>query len=112
MCNECIYLVEYRKTEQRDEYGDCRTEEIRKQRYAELKSISQSEFYQAQTVGKKPELKFELEDYNDYSGEPEIIYEGYRYKVLRSYRTKTNSIEITCYGGVRNAGAEISNQDQ
>lgn len=110
MCNECIYLVEYRKTDRKDRYGDCIKEVVKKQRFADLKSVSQTEFYQAQTIGEKPELKFVLEDYHDYSGEQEIIYEGYRYKVLRTYRTKINSIEIVCYGGVRD-GAEISNEN-
>lgn len=104
MCNECIYLVEYVDSDEKDEFGDKKQTEIRKERFAELKSIGQTEFYQAQTAGMKPELKFELADYSDYSGEKELIYEGIRYKVMRTYKTKINSIEITCYGGVRDAG--------
>ena len=54
--------------------------------FAELRSIGQSEFYQAQATGYKPELKFVLADYLDYNGETLIEYTGTLYRVLRTFR--------------------------
>ena len=67
---------------------------------ARLVSIGGKEFYQAQTSGVKPELKFILSDFEDYRGESFLEHEGMRYKVLRTYRTG-RELEITVYGGVR-----------
>lgn len=74
---------------------------IKEQReiFAKLKSIGQSEFYQAQATGLKPELKFEIADYLDYQNEKELIHKDIKYQVLRTYR-KGKAIEITVYGGV------------
>lgn len=65
--------------------------------FAQLRSIGQSEFYQAQADGLKPQLKFVLADYYDYGDEKEVVYNSKVYKVLRTYRDH-NKIEITVYG--------------
>ena len=52
-----------------------------------------------------------LTDYMDYQGQKYLIHEGIRYTVLRTYRTSGNELEITCYGGVRDAGAAVSDKD-
>lgn len=96
-----IYLVNYEETEETDSYGDVVFNEVRTQRFAECKSISQTEFYQAQTTGLKPEIKFVLTTSRDYEGQEEIIFNNVRYKVLKTYIPVNDSIEITCYGGVR-----------
>lgn len=75
-----------------------------KEVYAELKSIGFTEFYQAQAVGAKPEIKFVLPDYLDYSGEQRIKYTDYvgtegEYQVIRTYRTG-NELEIVCKRGI------------
>ena len=98
MYNELIYL-ESRKSEANN-VGDRVEKSELTMRLAKLKSIGQSEFYQAQAQGLKPELKFVLADYLDYSYQEYVIYNGFRYKVLRTFRTG-NEIEIVCYGGVR-----------
>ena len=104
MYDKEIYLVDEVESEKEDEYGDPVSDRILKQRFADLKSISQTEFYQAQTNDYKPELKFELADYLDYAGEKKVVYEGFVYKVLRTF-VIGRKIEITCYGGVRDASA-------
>ena len=97
---------------ERDSYGDHAMElQLSDAVFAELKSIGQSEFYQAQTAGQKPEIKFKLTDYMDYQGQRYLIHEGIRYTVLRTYRTAGNELEITCYGGVRDAIAAVSDED-
>ena len=96
-----ITLVSYESTSQTDDYGDVIMSEVARDVYAECRSISQTEFYQAQTAGFKPEIKFVLTTSRDYNGQEEIIFDGVRYKVLKTYIPPNDSIEITCYGGVR-----------
>ena len=98
MYNEVIYLLTTRSTT--NEVGDQIETQEKSMRFAQLKSIGQSEFYQAQAQGLKPEIKFVLADYLDYENQEEIIHNNFRYKVLRTYRTG-NEIEIVCYGGIR-----------
>ena len=104
MYDKEIYLVEEVEGKNKDEHENPVADRILKQRFANLKSISQTEFYQAQTNDYKPEIKFELADYLDYAGESHVVYEGFIYKVLRTF-VVGRKIEITCYGGVRDASA-------
>ena len=104
MYDKEIYLVEELESEEKDEHGNPVADRVLKQRFADLKSISQTEFYQAQTNDYKPELKFELSDCLDYAGEEKVVYEGVIYKVLRTF-VIGRKIEIICYGGVRDASA-------
>ena len=98
MYNEVIYLMSYKTT--KNEVGDLIKTPEKSMRFARIKSIGQSEFYQAQAQGLKPEIKFVLADYFDYDNQEEIVYNNFRYKVLRTYRTG-NELEIVCYGGIR-----------
>lgn len=95
--NELIKLVSVSSST--DDYGDQSPTETSVERLAEIKSIGQSEFYQANTSGLKPEIKFVLADYLDYNGQKIVEYGGVRYRVLRTFQNK-NSIEITCYTAV------------
>ena len=100
--DEVISLISYKKAT--DEIGDIVKSKVEREIFADFKSISQNEFYQAQAQGIKPELKFVIADYNDYRNEEELIYEGNKYKILRTYRSE-DKLEITCYGGVNNGNA-------
>lgn len=100
MYDDLIVLVEERETEKTDQYGDKIIEEICNEVLAEKMSIGMKEFYQAQTDGYKPEIKFKLADHYDYDNQKLVDYEGFRYKVLRTYQSG-NELEITCYGGIR-----------
>ena len=102
MYNNVISLI--KETETVNEYGSKVKAETSRDVFCELKSIGQSEFYQAQTNGMKPEIKFVIADYLDYQNEEIIVYDGMKYKILRTYRTG-NELEITYYGGVRNERA-------
>lgn len=90
-----------------DECGDqikTRSERIA---FAELKSIGQSEFYQAQALGLKPEIKFVLPDYLEYHGEKILRFRRFgendecEYSVLRTYQNN-NELELVCARGVNN----------
>ena len=87
-----------------DEYGDTTTVETERTIFAEVKSIGQTEFYQAQAVGLKPEIKFLIADFADYQNEKKLKYTPFGgtediYTVLRTYRTK-NQLEIVCKRGI------------
>ncbi len=103
MYTEMITLIQFTASGEYDANGDEIMNVSERDVMAKLKSIGQSEFYQAATSGYKPELKFELADYLEYKNEPLVRWMGMQYKILRTFRTVTNAIELTVYGGVRNA---------
>lgn len=87
-----------------DSYGDTTQTFTERTIYAEVKSIGQSEFYQAEAVGLKPEIKFVIADFADYQNEKQLKYTPFGgteeiYDVLRTYRNKLN-LEIVCARGI------------
>lgn len=57
----------------------------RDEKLATLRSIGQSEFYQAAATDYRPEMKFILSDYYDYDGEPYLLWSGELYRIIRTY---------------------------
>ena len=53
--------------------------------FAEVESISQSEFYAAKQADLKPEYRFKV-FFGDYNGEKLLKYEGDRYGIYRTFR--------------------------
>ena len=100
MYNDVLVLLS--STQTTDDTGELVTTTTSREVFAKLLSIGQQEFYQAQANGLKPELKFELADYEDYADEKEAVYNGLKYQVLRTYR-KGIRLELTLYGGTNNA---------
>lgn len=98
--NDILTLIQ--QTQSVDEYGDQVTTETTRDVFCKLGSVGQAEFYQAQAVGLKPEVKFVLADYLDYSDEPLVQHNGTRYRVLRTYRTG-QELELTVYREVNPA---------
>lgn len=88
-----------------DEYGDLISEEREREVFAELRSVGQSEFYQAQALGLKPEIKFLLPDYLEYQGEQKLRFQDFgeseekEYTVLRTFRNG-NVLELVCKRGI------------
>ena len=88
-----------------NEYGDTVQTFAERTVFAEVKSIGQTEFYQAQATGLKPEIKFVIADFADYQGEKILSYKPFGasaaedYTVLRTYRNKIN-LEIVCQRGI------------
>lgn len=87
-----------------NEYGDTVKTFTEKTVFAEVKSIGQSEFYQAEAVGLKPEIKFLIADFADYENEKCLKYTPFGgveeiYTILRTYRNKLN-LEIVCKRGI------------
>ena len=75
--------------------------------FCALRSIGHAEFYEAYATDLRPELKFVLADYFEYSGETLVEYDGALYRVLRTYRTgqeleltvgRASAEEVALYG--------------
>lgn len=62
--------------------------------YCNIKSIGQSEFYQAQTAGFKPEIKVEIKLMDITPDMTHFRYNNTTYKILRSYKLQ-DKIELT-----------------
>lgn len=77
--------------------------------FCNVKSIRQSEFYQAQAVGMKPELTLEVHQC-DYQGEVFVMFNNQQYRVLRTYLVDTEFIELVLYREINNASSEIDYQ--
>lgn len=98
MYNDVIALLSI--TEAEDDIGDLVETTVKKDVFAQVKSIGMREKYEALAVGLKPELTFVIADYYDYDNQESIEYgldlqgNPIRYKVLRTYKRDTNELEI------------------
>ena len=78
-----------------DEWGNWVPGEVERKILCSFKSVTRSEFYSAPLAGFKPELVFTVHKY-EYEGEQKVEFEGARYKVIRTYSTGFEEIELTC----------------
>ena len=62
--------------------------------YCNIKSIGQSEFYQAQVTGLKPEIKAEIKCISWEDSYTHFRFNNKIYKILRTYK-KEDVIELT-----------------
>lgn len=100
MWNDVIELEFEKESNTSDDIGDLVRNEIYYQRvYANKKSITQNEFFQAQAQGFKPELKFEINSF-EYENNKRIRYKGKLYKIYRTFEVSSEKIEIVCKGDV------------
>lgn len=98
------YIVLIAETKSANEYGDIVTTTSERTVFVELKSITQTEFYQAEAVGLKPEIKFVLACYLDYQNEKILKFTPFggneeAYSVIRTYRTG-DKLELICKRGI------------
>lgn len=79
------------------------TAETRRKVYCTVKSIGQTEAYQAMGAGLNPERKFVLAHDFEYRDEKYAEHEGVRWRILRTYVTESDGIELTCQRADGNA---------
>lgn len=91
------------KTNTTDKYGDTISTEITTTVYANKLSIRQSEFYQAQSIGLKPEVAFEVRSF-EYNGQGNLKFNNKEYSIVRTY-DKGEFIELICEGVVNDGNA-------
>lgn len=97
---EIIDLISITTTE--NDMGDPIETPSKLQVFADKQSIRQSEFYQAQTTGLRPESMFVIRSI-DYSGQPKLEYNSKTYAIIRTYEKDGELIELVCQGVVNNA---------
>lgn len=68
-----------------DTYGNETATETSRTVFAEVDSISRSEFYAAANAELNPEYKFVV-FFGDYAGEALVEFQGVRYWIYRTYR--------------------------
>lgn len=95
-----IYLITYGNNV--DDIGDTISTPIKRKVLADISSIKQSEFYQAQANGLKPEFTFIIRTF-EYKGENSVQHGNKMYRILRTYDRLDGNIELTCIGAVNNA---------
>jgi SPP1 family predicted phage head-tail adaptor len=78
-----------------DEIGNQIPIETRKTVLCNVKSVGRNEFYNAATAGLRPSIVFVIHGY-EYDGEQSVEFEGVRYKVIRTYSTDFEEMELTC----------------
>lgn len=77
-----------------DEVGDIVEVETEREVFANKKSIRQSEYYQALSVGLKPELTFQVHSY-EYEAEKSLKYNDKPYNIIRTFE-KGDFVELIC----------------
>lgn len=75
-----------------------------RQVFANQKSIRQTEFYQAQSTGLRPEIMFEVRTV-EYQDESELIFNNKTYSIIRAYDKNGEITELICQGLVNRANA-------
>ena len=64
--------------------------------FCEEKSVTRSEYYDADNVGYRPEVVLKLAREKEYKGEQTVRYNGKVYDIYRTYETRDGGIELTC----------------
>ena len=82
-------------TETRSAHGvhETITESVR-QVYAEIRSVTRSEYYNALNAGVQPEYVFKLTLDADYQGEHFLRFRDQKFRVVRTFLTDDGGIEI------------------
>ena len=80
-------------TQTQDAYGVWRKTETRKDVFCNVQSVTQSEFFEGGRNGLNPEYRMSM-FYGDYDGETIVEYNGKRYAVYRTYRQRTDILEL------------------
>jgi len=97
MRNEVINLLS--TVEGVNEFGDTILTSTEREVFAKKLSIGQTEFYQSQATGFKPELKFEI-FVDEYENEQYLTYNNISYRIIRTYSKNNIDLELVCERGV------------
>lgn len=89
--SDICYLIT--RTHTRDNDGVLRPTETETQVYCDVQSVSASEWFEGGRSGLNPELRFTMFS-GDYLGQDIVRYNGVRYAVYRTYKARTDTIEL------------------
>ena len=91
MRNDVLTLV--KKTYVKDDYGVQREQTTERRVFCDVESITQKEFFAAENAGIRAAFRFDVFAY-DYDGETEVIYNGGRYSIYRTYQKFNDILEL------------------
>lgn len=86
-----IYLIS--ETKQQNGIKEWQAVETRRKVFANVKSVTSTEFFSAGQIGLSPEFRFTMFG-PDYAGERIVEYNGVRYAVYRVYQATTDTMEL------------------
>lgn len=94
MSNDVFVTLIKKGQAEKDIHGNAVYSETKSSVFAVKKSVRQSEFFQAATVGFKPDMLLEVFSF-EYSGEEMCELNGDRYTIYRTYQIpNTDRIEL------------------
>ena len=93
--NDIIELISFKN--EVNQVGNTIKSKTYKRIFANKKSITQNEFYQSEIVGLKPQLRFEVYSI-EYGNELLAKYKEVEYKIIRTYKTSADKIELILEG--------------
>ena len=86
-----IYLIS--ETKQQNGIKEWNAVETKRKVFANVKSVTSTEFFSAGQIGLSPEYRFTMFG-PDYAGERIVEYNGVRYAVYRVYQATTDTMEL------------------
>ena len=78
-----------------DEYGVWRKTPTSREVFAQVDSVTRTEFFEGGRNGLNPEYKFTM-FFWDYNGEDTLIYADRQYGIYRTYMGRNDTIELYC----------------
>lgn len=98
--DQAIFLISV--TQNENDIGDQTEVQTKRLVFAEKKSISQNQFYQAAATGLRPELTFVIWT-REYNQEPKLEFNGKEYTIIRTFDRDDERTELICQGIVNGA---------
>lgn len=89
--SEVCFLIT--TTHTRDENGIMQASETEQRVFCNAQSVSASEWFEGGRSGLNPAYRFTMFE-PDYNGQEIVRFNGVRYAIYRTYRTKDNMIEL------------------
>lgn len=80
-------------TNTQDDFGVWRLTRTEHDVFAQVDSVTRAEFFEGGRNGLNPEFKFTMFA-GDYNREIELIYNGDRYSIYRSYHGRNDKVEL------------------
>lgn len=89
--SDVITLVS--ETNIRDSFGIYQPTKTTRNIFAQVDSVTASEFFEGGRNGLNPELRFTVFAF-DYQGEREAVYNGEHYAIYRTYKGRDDTLEL------------------
>lgn len=89
--SEVCFLIT--TTHTRDDNGIMQASETEQRVFCNVQSVSASEWFEGGRSGLNPAYRFTMFE-PDYNGQEIVRFNGVRYAIYRTYRTKDNMIEL------------------